>query len=186
MEQNFRLGPVLVEPSRCRLSAGSRSVVIEPRVMDLLSALAAHDGEVVSRETLEATAWPAVHVGYHALTRAVYEARKALQEIAPDSVRIETIPRRGYRVCVIPVGPVAPTLMAPMTNRPHREWLWSRAACAAGGALALGLLMHAFDAHGSPLHFVGAAMLVAGTVCWIGLGASASRGSGPPVRSGGP
>lgn len=164
---DFWLGPVLVEPDRLRLSRDGRVVILQPRVMDLLVALASGGGAVVSRQELEAQVWTDAHVGYHALPRAVYEARKALEELSPGEVYLETIPRRGYSLKVVPIPAVAqncsePSL--PSRNLNPRPELWRRLPIAALGLLALGLIMHAASLHGSGVHLVCAASILGWTI----------------------
>src|ERR1700686_4305806 len=108
--EGFRLGPVLVEPDRLRVSLDERVVVVQPRVMDVLVALARGGTAVMSRQTLEAQVWTDAHVGYHALARAVCEARKALENVSPGCDLLETIPRRGYRLKMAPTPAVASTV----------------------------------------------------------------------------
>ena len=155
---DFVLGNVLIEPTRRRISSGDRRVVVEPRVMDLLVALAVQPGVVTSREALLAAGWPNVHVGYHALTRAVSEARKALRSVAPNEVEIETVPSRGYAIVV---------RRAPEAARdPKHESVgaatWRGLAPAVLACGAIGLVMHAFGAHGSAFHLASVGLLLAG------------------------
>jgi len=51
-EPDFRLGGLLIRPSLREASAGSRRHMLEPRVMQVLVALARMDGQVVSRDEL--------------------------------------------------------------------------------------------------------------------------------------
>jgi hypothetical protein len=78
-------------------------VRLRPKALALLAALAAHPGEVVSRETLLATVWHDVVVGEASVGVVVAELRKALGDEPKDCEYIETIPRRGYRL----IAPVA-------------------------------------------------------------------------------
>ena len=156
---DFVLGNVLIEPTRRRISSGDRRVVVEPRVMDLLVALAVQPGVVTSREALLAAAWPNVHVGYHALTRAVSEARKALRAVALNEVEIETVPSRGYAIVVRPAPEAA--------RNPKHESVgaaasWRGLAPTVLACGAIGLVMHAFGAHGSAIHLASVGLLLAG------------------------
>lgn len=61
--------------------------------------MAAHESEVVERETLVSVLWPKVIVNENSLTRAVSELRKQLSTATgKEMVYIETIPKRGYRL----------------------------------------------------------------------------------------
>ncbi|NBW12433.1 MAG: tetratricopeptide repeat protein [Caulobacteraceae bacterium] len=86
-----------------RLRRGGESRTLEPKVMDLLFLLASRPGHVFSREVLTAALWPDTTVGEDALSRCVFKLRKALEE-AEGGGRIETIPKRGYRLVVAVSG----------------------------------------------------------------------------------
>lgn len=77
------------------------SVRLEPKVMDVLSALASHPGRVVSRDELLDAVWPNVVVTEHTLSRCIYQLRNELGKIGGeqgDFNPIETLPKRGYRL----------------------------------------------------------------------------------------
>jgi DNA-binding winged helix-turn-helix (wHTH) protein len=57
-------------------------VRIEPKAMDMLVYLAAHEGEVVSRDDLERDVWHGATVGYDAVTGTLIKPRKALDDDA--------------------------------------------------------------------------------------------------------
>lgn len=66
--------------------------------MDLLCALAARRGQVVSREELMQALWPDVVVGDDSLARTVSKLRQALGDDARSPTYLETIAKRGYRL----------------------------------------------------------------------------------------
>ena len=72
----------------------------------LLVLLLDHAGEVVTREKVRETLWPAeTHVDFdHSLNTAVRKLREALGDSAESPRYVETIARRGYRF----IAPVAP------------------------------------------------------------------------------
>lgn len=110
MRGRFRLGPWVVHPAANRLTrVGSsvergaapdagRVVRVEPRVMQLLVALADRAGEVVPRQALLDTVWAGAFVTDEALTTAVYQLRGALGDDARHARFIETVPKGGYRL----------------------------------------------------------------------------------------
>ena len=136
----FRLGKWQVRPASGEI-ADDRSVVrIEPKAMDVLVYLAAHQGQVVSREELERDVWHGALVGYDAVTGTVIKLRKALDDDARHPRYIATVPKRGYRLlpgAVRPAGSEPPeglplSATAPdsaFAHRPTRSW-----------TLAIGLL----------------------------------------------
>lgn len=71
---------------------------LEPRLMRLLSLLAATPGRVLTREFLIEELWPRVIVNENSLTRAVSELRRRLEADSTDAPLIETIPKTGYRL----------------------------------------------------------------------------------------
>lgn len=66
--------------------------------MDLLTYLAVHRGEVVSKNQLLNDVWGTEAVSESALTRTVTELRQALGDAADEPRLLETIPKRGYRL----------------------------------------------------------------------------------------
>ncbi len=98
------IGAVQAEPAANRLlGKAGEDIHTEPKVMDLLMALAARPNEVCSRDELIDAVWNIDYGGDESLTRAVSQLRKAFEKLDPEAVYIETIPRRGYRL----IAPVA-------------------------------------------------------------------------------
>jgi len=82
------------------ISCNNKTVRLEPKVMAVLKCLAAHAGEGVTRETLEATVWAGSVVGYDALSNTIIKLRKAFGDKARNPRIIETISKKGYRLLV--------------------------------------------------------------------------------------
>jgi len=82
------------------ISGNGKTVKLEPKVMAVLKCLAAHAGEGVTRETLEATVWAGSVVGYDALSNTIIKLRKAFGDKARNPRIIETISKKGYRLLV--------------------------------------------------------------------------------------
>ena len=79
------------------LRAGAR-VQLRPQQAQVLEALLAHPGELVTREQLIARLWPRRVVDFNTgLNSVVRRLRAALGDHAETPRYIETIPRRGYR-----------------------------------------------------------------------------------------
>lgn len=96
---DFRLDDWLVQPAQCRLSKeDGQTRQVRPKVMDLLTCLAAHRGDVVSKDQLLDGVWNADSVSESALTRTISELRQALGDDADEPQLLETIPKRGYRL----------------------------------------------------------------------------------------
>lgn len=102
----FRLGEWLVQPSLCRISLGERTVHLRPKVMDVLVCLGRRAGKVVSKQDLIDTVWARKFIADTALSRAVFELRRALDDNGTPPRYVETIAKRGYRLVAL-VEPIA-------------------------------------------------------------------------------
>lgn len=132
-EPAIRIGPLLIEPSRRRVSHDDgRSTVIEPRAMQVLVALLREAGAVVSHDRLFALCWNGRIVGDDAISRALSRLRSALAKVADDVVRIETVPRVGHRIVV--TAPVASPGASPEVKK------WTPRLLALAASIVIGLL----------------------------------------------
>src|SRR5215831_2322987 len=93
---SFTLGPLEVRPPSRQVVLGERRDVVEPRVMQVLVALARRRGEVVSRDDLIASAWGGRVVGEDAINRAIAGVRRIAD--AYGGFAVETVTRVGYRL----------------------------------------------------------------------------------------
>ncbi len=94
----FRLGAIEVRPPFLQIAGGSVSQLLEPRVMQMLVALHHANGSPLSRDQLIDNCWGGLTVSDDAITQCVSKLRRALASV-PD-VRIESVPRVGYRLVV--------------------------------------------------------------------------------------
>jgi TolB-like protein len=101
-EPDFGLGPVGVRPSTRELVSGGAAIALEPRVMQVLVALAHRRDETVTRDELIERCWNGLVVGDDAVQRCVGRLRKLASEIG--GFEIETLSRIGYRLRVIGSG----------------------------------------------------------------------------------
>jgi len=97
-EADLRLGSALVRPSLSEVVAGAQTIRLQPRVMQVLVALARADGEVVSRDELLASCWGGLAIGDDAINRCIGRLRRLSEEEAPGAFTIGTLPRIGYRL----------------------------------------------------------------------------------------
>ena len=172
---HFRLGAVLVDPEHLRLSSKAATLQVQPRVMDVIVALSRQGTALVSRPSLTEQVWGETHVGYHALARAICEARKAFATVAPDQEFVQTVPQRGYRMLVMREDVAEPRASpGPILPGSLFDSIKGRVALAMSTVVVLGLCTHAIDAHGSPLHLVSAAAII-GVILWSPLFAAADR-----------
>jgi DNA-binding winged helix-turn-helix (wHTH) protein len=77
-----RVGDWQVDARANELWRGTEKVRLEPKVMQVLCFLAERPGRVVSREELEAAAWPRMVVTSDAVTGTIIKLRKALGDEA--------------------------------------------------------------------------------------------------------
>jgi DNA-binding winged helix-turn-helix (wHTH) protein len=105
----FHVGDWIVQPHVNTLSSNGRTVLLEPKVMEVLVRLALHAGEVMSQDQLMKSVWPDTFVTQDSLKRCVFVLRKTLGDDAAHPHIIETIRKRGYRI-------VAPVLRHPTTG----------------------------------------------------------------------
>ncbi len=97
-QPSFYLADKLVDPASNSIISENETIRIEPKAMRVLALLAAHAGQVVTRETLEDEVWANVIVGPDALTNTVIKLRRALGDEPRNARFIETIPKTGYRL----------------------------------------------------------------------------------------
>jgi adenylate cyclase len=95
-EPEFLLGRLAVRPAILEVSAGQVRRQLEPRLMQVLVALARRPGAVVSREELIQTCWAGRIVGDDAINRCIHGLRRLAEDMGEFS--IETVPRVGYRL----------------------------------------------------------------------------------------
>jgi adenylate cyclase len=114
-EGTFSLGAAEVRPSTRELIAGDRPEVLEPRVMQVLVALARRRGQVVSRDDLIAACWGGRAVSEDAIQRCIAALRRVAETHGGFSVT--TVARVGYRLdesepAAIKSAPTAEPLLA--------------------------------------------------------------------------
>ena len=102
---DFSLGPLWVQPSVRRVSAGARDELVEPRVMQAFVALAEAAGAVVSRDVLVDRCWDGRIVGDDAINRCIAKVRRLAEVAEPPAFSIETVSKVGYRLKAAP-GPL--------------------------------------------------------------------------------
>ena len=132
--ERFRLGErVVADPVRHSIIRDGGTIPVEPRVMQLLTYLAARPGQVISKEELRTKVWRA-HVVDEAVHRAVSLLRSALGDTPRRPTVIETVPRHGYRLLV------APTFAPGPSSRPAGRRNVGVAAAAAAAVVVSALL----------------------------------------------
>jgi DNA-binding winged helix-turn-helix (wHTH) protein len=96
-EADFRLGAMTIRPSLCEVLVGEGRQRLQPRVMQVLVALARMEDRVVSRDALIDSCWGGRIVGEDAINRCIGRLRR-LAQTREDGFAIETLARVGYRL----------------------------------------------------------------------------------------
>jgi TolB-like protein/DNA-binding winged helix-turn-helix (wHTH) protein len=112
----IRIGAWSVDPALDEISRDGNAVKLEPKLMQLLLALAAHAGQVVSVEQLLDEVWKDVIVTPDSVYHAVAALRRALGDDSKDPTYIANVMRRGYRL-IAPVAPIAAVAELPSTPK---------------------------------------------------------------------
>ena len=97
-EASFEIGRLKVEPATRQVSFGKEQQTVEPRVMQVLVALARAEGRVVSKDELVNCCWDGRIVGEDAINRVISRIRHMAEEIGGGSFQVETIRGVGYRL----------------------------------------------------------------------------------------
>lgn len=127
-EPPLRLGPLTIEAALRRVvHEDGREAFLEPRVMQVLVALARAGGGIVSRSELLVACWHGVVVGEDAIDRVIGRLRRAGETLG---FRLETITKVGYRLvaedAAPPVGPPLGSIcvlpFAHMSDDPQQKY----------------------------------------------------------------
>src|SRR5438874_351614 len=97
-EASFNLGRLRIDPAILQVGTVNRSEKLEPRVMQVLVALARADGAIVTRDELTERCWEGRIVGEDAINRPLSRIRHFAAAIGEGSFAVETIPKVGYRL----------------------------------------------------------------------------------------
>ncbi len=150
----FRLAELTIRPDANEIVGEEGAVRVGPKAMDVLLALANRADAVITKQELLDSVWTDVYVGDEVLSTAVWELRRALGDDARSPRFIQTVPRRGYRLLIVPaaiaaagdaVGQAAPLrpTAAPEPRRRWRPWAvaaWSMVVAAAIVLVAIRML----------------------------------------------
>ena len=142
----FRIGQLTLDPPirQIRRDDGAEEVV-EPRVMQVLIALAQDRGKIVTRHMLGQSCWDGRIVGEDAINRVISRLRRVAEGLGANSFTLETITKVGYRLHVVGEGEAAPFPAGGSSPPPdpgrtinRRRWIagaGSTAVAAIGGGI---------------------------------------------------
>ena len=132
-EPDFEFGGACVKPAERVVVFDGKRHELQPRVMQVLVALAKARPAVVSRDRLAELCWDGRIVGDDALNRCILALRQLARELTPPPFAIETVPRVGHRVVELPAEAWVSARAAPLRL--------GKAAVAAAATLVAALLV---------------------------------------------
>jgi TolB-like protein/DNA-binding winged helix-turn-helix (wHTH) protein/Tfp pilus assembly protein PilF len=154
--RGYRFGSFELNLAAGELRKNGMKIKLQDQPFTVLTLLLARQGELVTREEIRNTLWPAdTFVDFdRSLNTAINRLRDALGDQAENPRFIETLPRRGYRFAypaeVIRDEPAAPTaprepaaaMVSPATEGPvtqpeTRPWVWRLWIWRIGGVLVV-------------------------------------------------
>jgi len=97
-ELPFTIGALSANPATRQVVNGERQETLEPRVMQVLIALACANGAVVTRSELIDRCWDGRVVTDDAINRVLSRIRNLADHIGSGSFAVETITKVGYRL----------------------------------------------------------------------------------------
>lgn len=95
----IRIGESTLNIGTERLIRGDEDRALDPKELSVLLHLIDRAPDVVATEGLLSRTWPGVVVGDNVLHQAIARLRNALGDDARQPRYIETLPKRGYRLC---------------------------------------------------------------------------------------
>jgi DNA-binding winged helix-turn-helix (wHTH) protein/TolB-like protein len=130
----IRFGPFDFDPPTRELRREGELVRLQAQPSQVLAALLAQPGAVVSRDALRQAVWgAATHVDFESgLNFCIAQIRSALGDSADDPVYIRTVPKRGYQFIAAVTIPEATTKPSTLARRILVPFLGAGALAAAG------------------------------------------------------
>src|SRR5215475_5985714 len=100
----IRFGPFHIDQQRQQVFRSGNRLKLQGKVYQVLLALIAKHGHVVTREELKQALWPSdTHVNFDAnVNTTVNKLRQILGDSTEKPIYIETIPRKGYSFILEP------------------------------------------------------------------------------------
>src|SRR6516164_10210876 len=107
----IRFGSFQIDQQRQQVFRNGSRLKLQGKVYQVLLALIAKHGQVVTRDELKHALWPSdTHVNFDAnVNTTVNKLRQVLGDSTDKPIYIETIPRKGYCLVVQPEGSAVST-----------------------------------------------------------------------------
>jgi Tol biopolymer transport system component/DNA-binding winged helix-turn-helix (wHTH) protein len=147
----YTFGNVKLDISNVRLTVAGELRPLEPKSFRLVQFLVENRHRVVPKDEILTVVWQGIAVTDNALTRAIAQIRKALEDDPKQPRYIETVPTVGYRFVAevesaatpepVRLPPAEPIIPAPKPDRSHRLRV---RAVTAGVVIAVGALAGVF------------------------------------------
>ncbi|HZZ89664.1 MAG TPA: winged helix-turn-helix domain-containing protein, partial [Caulobacteraceae bacterium] len=103
-EADFDIGPVQVHPARREVEVEGACRLLQPRVMQVLVALANSPHQVVSHQELIHRCWAGLSVSDDAVGRCIAQLRRLAASIADQPFEVATVAGVGYRLQLSAAG----------------------------------------------------------------------------------
>ncbi len=129
----FRMASIEVRPASREVVCGDRREVLEPRVMQVLVALAFARGEILTRDDLIAACWGGRAVSDDAINRVLSRLRALARDFA--TFQVETIIKVGYRLVDRAGGELPVELATATSGQPGASPIDRRLLIAGGAAV---------------------------------------------------
>ncbi len=152
----YRFGDVVLDLANLRLNVFGEARSLEPKSFRLLQFLIENRHRVVPKDEILTVVWEGVAVSDNALTRAIAQLRKALDDDPKQPRYIETVPTIGYRFAgTLTAQPVPPAPGSPGVAT-AAKFPWRHVAVSAAAILAIlsGILWLSAGSPASPRRVV--------------------------------
>jgi Tol biopolymer transport system component/DNA-binding winged helix-turn-helix (wHTH) protein len=121
----YRFDRFILDPQNMRLTADGENRALEPKSFRLLQFLIENRHRVVPKDEILSVVWEGVAVSDNALTRAIAQVRKALDDDPKQPRYIETVPTVGYRFAgqLIEQAEPLPAIPPPAVKKFPLRWV---------------------------------------------------------------
>ena len=96
--KTVQIGAVEVDFARNVIVVNGSEIRLEPKQALLLAVLIKNNGHVLTRDKLIETVWNGAAGSDQSLTNTISQLRRNFSECSDDEFKVETIPKRGYRL----------------------------------------------------------------------------------------
>ncbi len=94
----FYLENLYIDPTKSLIRSSDGINNVQPKVMEVLVYLCAHQGSIVSVEDLLDACWPNQYINDSAVHKCITQLRKALGDTSKTRTFIKTVSKKGYMV----------------------------------------------------------------------------------------